>query len=179
MKDDIKEILLSEKEVLEIARKLGNQISEDYEGKDLLVIGVLKGAVLFTSDLLKNISIPCEIDFMAASSYGNSATSSGVVKIKKDVTCDVTGKDILIVEDIVDTGITLEYLINELKKRNVNSVEVVALLDKPEGRKTDVKAKYVGFKMPNEFLVGYGLDYAEKYRNLPYIGILKPEVYNK
>lgn len=179
MKDDIKEILLSEKEVLEIARKLGNQISEDYEGKDLLVIGVLKGAVLFTSDLLKNISIPCEIDFMAASSYGNSATSSGVVKIKKDVTCDVTGKDILIVEDIVDTGITLEYLINELKKRNVNSVEVVALLDKPEGRKTDVKANYVGFKMPNEFLVGYGLDYAEKYRNLPYIGILKPEVYNK
>ena len=179
MKDDIKEILLSEKEVLEIARKLGNQISEDYEGKDLMLIGVLKGAVLFTSDLLKNISIPCEIDFMAASSYGNSATSSGVVKIKKDVTCDVTGKDILIVEDIVDTGITLEYLINELKKRNVNSVEVVALLDKPEGRKTDVKAKYVGFKMPNEFLVGYGLDYAEKYRNLPYIGILKPEVYNK
>ncbi|NLK23876.1 MAG: hypoxanthine phosphoribosyltransferase [Clostridiales bacterium] len=179
MKDDIKEVLLSEEDVLEISRKLGSKISEDYKGKDLLVIGILKGAVLFTSDLLKNISIPCQIDFMAASSYGNSAESSGVVKIKKDVDCDVAGKDVLIVEDIVDTGITLKYIIGELKKRKVNSVEVVALLDKPEGRKTDVKAKYIGFKMPNEFLVGYGLDYAEKYRNLPYIGILKSEVYNK
>lgn len=179
MKDDIKDVLLSEKEVLDIAKKLGNQISEDYRGKDLLVIGVLKGAILFTSDLLKNITIPCQIDFMAASSYGASTTSSGVVKITKDINYDVTGKDILIVEDIVDTGITLEYIIGQFKKRNVNSVEVVALLDKPEGRKTDVKAKYVGFKMPNEFLVGYGLDYAEKYRNLPYIGILKPEIYKK
>lgn len=176
---DIKRVLLAEEQILERVRELGNVISKDYEGKDLLIVGILKGSVIFASELIKNITIPCEIDFMAVSSYGNSTETSGVVRILKDLEHSIEGKDIIIVEDIIDSGVTLDYLLKYLTARKANSVEIVTLLTKPSRRKIDINVKYCGFEVPDEFLVGYGLDYAEKYRNLPYVGILKEEVYKK
>jgi len=174
---DIKKVLLTEEQILEKVRELGSAISKDYESKDLLIVGILKGSVLFASELIKNITIPCEIDFMAVSSYGNSTETSGVVRILKDLEHSIEGKDIIIVEDIIDSGVTLDYLLKYLTARKANSVEIVTLLTKPSRRKVDINVKYCGFEVPDEFLVGYGLDYAEKYRNLPYVGILKEEVY--
>lgn len=179
MKEDIQEILISEEEVISRVKELGQQISKDYEGKELLVVGVLKGSVVFAAELLKNITTQCELDFMAVSSYGNSTESSGVVKILKDLDNDIKGKHILVVEDIVDSGVTLNYLQKYLKERNAESIEIVTLLNKPARRKVDIDVKYQGFEVPDEFIVGYGIDYAEKYRNLPYIGILKRSVYEK
>lgn len=177
MKKDVKEILFSEEQIREKVKEMGKAISKDYEGRDLLLIGVLKGCVVFMSDLLKEISIPCSMDFMAVSSYGNSTTSSGVVRILKDLDFEIEGKDVLIIEDIIDSGVTLKYLIEYLKNRKPNSVEVACLLNKSERRKVEIEAKYLGFEVPDYFLIGYGLDYAEKYRNLPFVGVLKDEIY--
>jgi len=177
MKEDIKEVLFTEKQIREKVKEMGRKISEEYKGKELVLIGVLKGSVPFMAELLKEITIPCYMDFMAVSSYGASTTSSGVVRILKDLDFEIEGKDILIVEDIIDTGITLRYLIEYLKGRKPNSVEITCLLNKQERRKVEIDVKYLGFDVPDYFLVGYGLDYAEKYRNLPYVGILKEEVY--
>ena len=179
MEEDIQKILLTEEEISKKVKELGKTITQDYKEKDLIIVSILKGASVFTADLIRSIDLFCKIDFMAVSSYGNCAVSSQEVKIIKDISYDVQGKDILIVEDIVDTGITLNYLIKMLINRKARSIQVVTLLDKPEGRKEKISVKYVGFTMPNEFLVRYGLDYAERYRNLPYIGVLKAKVYQK
>lgn len=179
MMEDIKEVLLSEEDIIQKVKEMGSIISNDYKGKNLVVVGVLKGSVIFAAELIKRITIPCEIDFMAVSSYGNATESSGVVRILKDLDHSIEGKDILIVEDIVDSGVTLSYLTKYLKARKANSIEIVTLLNKPARRKKDIYVKYIGYDVPDEFIVGYGIDYAEKYRNLPFIGILKPEVYDK
>lgn len=179
MKNDIQEILYSEDVLTKKIKELASKISKDYEGKDLVVVGILKGSVIFAAELIKNISVKCEIDFMAVSSYGNSTETSGVVRILKDLDHNIEGKDILIVEDIVDTGVTLNYLLKYLKARKANSIEIVSLLNKPKRRAVELEVKYIGFEVPDEFIVGYGIDYAEKYRNLPFIGILKREVYEK
>lgn len=179
MREDIKEILFNEENITKKVEEISTAISRDYKGKDLIVVGVLKGSVLFAAELIKRITIPCEIDFMAVSSYGDSTESSGVVRILKDLDHSIEGKDVLIVEDIVDSGITLSYLTEYLKARKANSIEIVTLLNKPARRKKDIFVKYIGYDVPDEFIVGYGIDYAEKYRNLPFIGVLKPEVYNK
>jgi hypoxanthine phosphoribosyltransferase len=175
----IEKILLTEDQLAQRVRELGQEISKDYEGKDLLVVGILKGAVLFMADLLRSISIPVKMDFMAVSSYGASTHSSGVVRITKDMDQSVEDKDILIVEDIVDTGLTLTYLLDNLGTRKPASVKCCVLLDKPSRRKVAITPDYRGFTIPDEFVVGYGLDYAEIYRNLPYVGVPKPEVYQK
>lgn len=177
MKEDIKEILFSEEELRKKIKEIGTQISKDYEGKELMLVGILKGSVPFMADLLKEVTIPCTMDFMAVSSYANSTKSSGVVRILKDLDFEIEGKHVLIVEDIIDSGITLSYLIEYLKGRGAESIEIACLLSKPERRKVEIKVKYTGYIVPDYFLVGYGLDYAEKYRNLPYVGILKEEVY--
>ena len=179
MNDDILRVLYSEEELEAKCAELGAQISKDYEGKNLLLVSVLKGAVVFMTDLMRHITVPCSIDFMVVSSYGNGVKTSGVVKIVKDLDADLAGKDLLIVEDILDTGMTLHYLKQLLQDRNPNSIRIATLLDKPERRGAAVRADYVGYQVPDEFVVGYGLDYDEKYRNLPYVGILKPEVYEK
>ena len=179
MKEDIKEILFSEEVLTKRIKELADQISNDYENKDLVVVGILKGSVVFAAELIKNISVHCAIDFMAVSSYGNSTETSGVVRILKDLDNSVEGKDILLVEDIVDTGVTLTYLLKYLKARKANSIEIVSLLNKQARRTADLDVKYIGFEVPDGFIVGYGIDYAEKYRNLPFIGILKPEIYEK
>lgn len=179
MEQDIKEILFSEEVLTKRIKELADEISTDYKGKELVVVGILKGSVIFAAELIKNISIPCEIDFMAVSSYGNSTETSGVVRILKDLDSNIEGKNILIVEDIVDTGVTLAYLLKCLKARKANSIEIVALLNKQARRASDLEVKYIGFEVPDGFIVGYGIDYAEKYRNLPFIGILKPEIYEK
>lgn len=179
MRNDIERVLFSEEELREKVKKMGKEISKDYKGKDVILVGILKGSVPFMADLMKYIEIPCKIDFMDVSSYGNSTESSGVVRILKDLEFEVEGRDILIIEDIVDTGTTLEYLKTYLKSKNPNSVSVACLLNKPDRRKVEVDVKYLGYEVPDEFLVGYGLDYAEKYRNLPFIGILKESVYKK
>jgi hypoxanthine phosphoribosyltransferase len=176
--DDIKEILYTEEELRIKIREIGGKISEDYEGKDLVLVGILKGSVPFMADLIKEIKVPCTLDFMAVSSYGNSTTTSGVVRILKDLDFQIENKDILIVEDIIDSGVTLSYLVDYLKRRNPSSINVACLLNKPERRKVEIYSKYIGFDVPDYFLVGYGLDYAEKYRNLPYVGILKEEIYS-
>ncbi len=178
MKNDIREILISEEVLQDKVNELGNIITEDYKGKDLLLVCVLKGAVIFVSDLMKRIDLPIEIDFMAISSYGSDTKSSGVVRILKDLNSGIEGRDILIVEDIIDSGLTLSYLVENLKARGPKSVEICTILDKPSRRKTDIKIKYTGFQVPDEFVVGYGLDFAEKYRNLPYIAVLKEEIYS-
>ena len=178
MKNDIEKVLLTEEELQGKIREIGAQLTEDYHGKFPLVVGVLKGAMPFMSDLIKRIDTFLEMDFMDVSSYGNSTTSSGEVKIIKDLNTSVEGRDILIIEDIIDSGLTLSYLVKLLKYRKAKSVKIVTLLDKPTGRKADIRADYVGFIVPDAFVVGYGLDYAEKYRNLPYIGVLKPHVYS-
>ena len=178
MKDDVKKVLLSEEELHAKIAELGAQITKDYEGKNLLLVTVLKGAVVFLADLMRTIDQPAEIDFMVVSSYGSGVKSSGVVKIVKDLDINLEGKDILIVEDILDSGMTLDYIKGMLLDRNPASIRICALLDKPARRKVDLQADYVGFTIPDEFVIGYGLDYDEKYRNLPYIGVLKPEVYS-
>ncbi|MBI6872967.1 hypoxanthine phosphoribosyltransferase [Clostridium aciditolerans] len=177
MQQDIREVLLTEEQLRTKIREIGQQVSKDYDGKDLMLVGILKGSVPFMADLLKEITIPCTMDFMAVSSYGNSSKTSGIVRILKDLDFEIEGKHVLIVEDIIDSGTTLAYLIEYLKGRKPASLEIACLLSKPERRAVEINARYMGFVVPDYFLVGYGLDYAEKYRNLPYIGILKEEVY--
>jgi len=177
IKDDVKEVLFSKQDLADKCRELGEQISEDYEGKDLVLVGILKGSVVFMTDLMKEITIPCSIEFMEVSSYGSGSTSSGVVKINKDLGMDITGKHILIVEDIIDTGLTLSYLVDYLKTRKADGIDIVCLLNKKERRVRNIPVKYVGFEVPDEFIIGYGIDYAEKYRNLPFVGTLKDEIY--
>lgn len=177
MYDDIKEILVSEEELRACVQKLGAQITKDYEGKNLLLVSVLRGSVIFMADLMREIKIPCTIDFMAVSSYGAGTKSSGVVKIIKDLDVNLAGYDILIVEDILDSGNTLSYLKKMLLTRNPSSIKICTLLDKPERRTADITADYSGFSIPDAFAVGYGLDYDEKYRNLPFIGVLDPKIY--
>ena len=156
--------------------ELGVEISADYAGRDLLLVGVLKGAVFFMADLMRELTVPCEIDFMAISSYGAATDSSGVVRILKDLDINVAGRDVLVVEDIIDSGLTLSYLIRNLRSRKPSSLEVVTLLTKPERREIDVPVRYVGFEIPNRFVIGYGLDFAERYRNLPYVAVLHPDL---
>ncbi len=175
--EGIEKVLVSEAEIKEICERLGKQISEDYKDKKLFLVSVLKGAVVFMADLMRNITCDCEIDFMAVSSYSGTKTT-GVVKFKKDLDINPEGCDILLVEDILDSGVTLSYLKNVLLQRNAASIKVCAFLDKPANRRADISADYVGKEVPDEFVVGYGLDYNEKYRNLPYVGILSPEVYS-
>ncbi|WP_027632574.1 hypoxanthine phosphoribosyltransferase [Clostridium hydrogeniformans] len=177
MHKDLKEILLTEEQIKAKVKELGEKISKDYEGKDLVLIGVLKGSVMFMSDLMKEIKVPVSIDFMAVSSYGYSSETSGVVRILKDLDYDIEDKHVLIVEDIIDSGVTLKYLVEYLKGRKPKSVEIAALLHKPERTKVEVNAKYLGFTVPDHFLVGYGLDFAERYRNFPFVAVLKEEVY--
>ncbi len=174
--EGISKILVSEDEIKEICARLGRQISEDYRDKKLFLVSVLKGAVVFMADLMRNITCDCEIDFMAVSSYSGTKTT-GVVKFRKDLDINPEGCDILLVEDILDSGITLSYLKNMLLQRNAASIKVCAFLDKPANRQADISADYVGKVIPDEFVVGYGLDYEEKYRNLPFVGVLSPEVY--
>ena len=175
MNNDIEKVLYSEKEISDIVTELGAQISEDYKDKNLLMVSVLKGSVVFMSDLMRAVTIPCEIDFMAVSSYGNKTTSSGTVRILKDLDRDISGYDVLLVEDILDSGKTLNYLMDLLYARNPASIRICTLFDKPERREVDIYADYKGLLVPDEFIVGYGLDYSEKYRNLPYIGVLKDD----
>ena len=180
MHDDIKNVLVSEEELKAKVRELGAQISRDYEGKNLVLVSILKGSVVFMADLMRAVSIPCSIDFMVVSSYGGSNTSSsGLVKIIKDLDGDLSGKDVLIVEDILDSGLTLSHTAAYLKTKGPASLKICTLLDKPDRRKAEVQADYVGFTIPNLFVVGYGLDFDENYRNLPYVGVLKPEAYMK
>jgi len=179
MDKDILKVLISEDELAQRVKELGAQITEDYKGKNLMILGVLKGCMLFLSDLVREIKLPLTMDFMVVSSYGSATKSSGVVRIIKDLEQDITNKDVLIVEDIVDSGLTLSYLIENLKSRNPRSVKLCTLLDKPDRRKVEVDIHYIGYTIPDEFVVGYGLDYNEVYRNLPFVCILKPEVYTK
>ena len=179
MDKDIDHVLVTEEQMKAKVAELGAQISRDYAGKDLLLVSILKGAVVFMADLMREVKIPCAIDFMVVSSCGGANTSStGLVKIIKDLDADLTGRDVLIVEDILDTGITLSKLVPVLKMRNPESVKICTILSKPSRRKADIEPDYCGFEVPDEFVVGYGLDYDEKYRNLPYVGVLKPEVYS-
>jgi hypoxanthine phosphoribosyltransferase len=171
----IGEILVQADELQHRVRQLGAEITRDYEGRDLLLVGVLKGAVFFLSDLMRHIEVPCEVDFMAVASYGSSTQSSGVVRILKDLDAAIEGRDVLIVEDIVDSGLTLSYLFRMLTGRNPATLEVCALLTKPERREVDLPIRYVGFEIPNRFAIGYGLDHAERYRNLPYVAVLEGE----
>ncbi len=174
---DIESVLLSEEKVRERVRELGAQISRDYEGRSLLLVAVLRGAALFIADLAREMTVPVELDFMAVSSYGSSTKSSGVVRILKDLDEQIEGRDVLVVEDILDTGLTLKYLLKNLASRKPASLEVVTLLSKEGKQRVPISCKYVGFSVPDEFVVGYGLDFAERYRNLPYIGVLKPSAY--
>lgn len=175
MHNNIAKILISESQIQDRVRELGAHISTDYSGKDLLLVCVLKGGVLFLSDLLRAITIPVSIDFMATSSYGESTESSGVVRIIKDLDIPIEGRDVLIIEDIIDTGHTLDYLLRILDERTPASLRICALLNKVERREVEIQVDYIGFEIPNEFVVGYGLDYDEHYRNLPYVGVLKPD----
>lgn len=178
MENDVKEILLTEEQIKQRVKELGEQITRDYKGTNgLVVIGILKGASVFFSDLIRQIKLPIEIDFMAVSSYQDASVTSGEVKILKDTTLSMAMKNVLFVEDIIDTGFTMGKVKEIFMERGVNSVKLCALTSKPDRRKIDIDIDYLGFEIPNEFIIGYGLDYAEKYRNLPYIGVLKEEVY--
>ena len=177
MNEHIERVLISTEEIKETVKRLGKQISEDYKGKKLILVGILKGSVVFMTDLMREIDIMCDIDFIAVSSYGSGTTSSGAVRIIKDIDINLEGYDILIVEDILDSGRTLNYVCNMLKSRNPASISIATLLDKPERRVVDLTPDYVGCDVPDEFVVGYGLDYDQRYRNLPYIGQLKREIY--
>ncbi len=179
MFNDIDRVLISEDELTKIVQDLGAKISEDYKDKDLLLVSILRGSVIFMADLMREVKIPCNIDFMAVSSYGSGTKSSGVVKIVKDLDSSIEGKDLLIVEDILDSGRTLNYIREILLARNPKSIKICTLFDKPERREVDLYADYIGSRVPNEFIVGYGLDYDEYYRNLPYIGVLKSSVYSE
>ena len=174
---DIEKVLVSEQQIAQRLREMGEAISEHYDGEQVVVTAVLKGAFIVLADLAREIAVDTVFDFMAVSSYGAATRSSGVVRILKDLDVDIEGRHVLIVEDIVDSGLTLSYLLKNLRARGPKSVEVAALLVKPEALKVDLDVRWTGFEVPNEFVVGYGLDYAERYRNLPYIGTLKPEVY--
>ncbi|AXI11055.1 hypoxanthine phosphoribosyltransferase [Oceanobacillus sp. 143] len=177
MRNEIDHILITEEEITNKCKELGKQLTEEYDGKFPLAIGILKGALPFMSDILRYTECHLEMDFMDVSSYGGGMTSSGEVKIIKDLNTKVEGRDLLIIEDIIDSGLTLSYLVDLFKYRKAKSIKIVTLLDKPTGRTANIKADLIGFEVPDEFVVGYGLDYDEKYRNLPYIGVLKPEVY--
>jgi hypoxanthine phosphoribosyltransferase len=177
MENDILKVLLTQEELKQKVEEIGKQISNDYKGKKLLLVSILKGSVVFMADLMRNITIPAQIDFMSVSSYGNGVKTSGVVKIIKDLDINLKGYDILIVEDILDSGLTLAYLKQLLLDRNANSIKVCTFLDKKANRKADIQADYVGKEIPDEFVIGYGLDYDEKYRNLPFVGVLSPRVY--
>ena len=180
MDQDIDHILVSEEQLREKVAELGARISRDYEGRDLLMVSILKGGAVFMADLMRAVTIPCAIDFMVVSSYGGAnMESTGLVKIVKDLDADLSGKDVLIVEDILDTGITLSNLLPMLRLRNPRSVKLCTILSKPSRRKVDLEPDYLGFEVPDEFVVGYGLDFDEKYRNLHYVGVLKPEIYTK
>ncbi len=168
----IGKILVQPDDLAKRVKELGAQISQDYQGRDLILIGVLKGAIFFLSDLMREIDVHCEVDFMAVASYGSSTDSSGVVRILKDLDASIEGREVLIVEDIVDSGLTLQYLLRTLRAREPASIEVCSLLTKPARRKVDLPIRYVGFEIPNEFAIGYGLDHAERYRNLPYVAVL-------
>jgi hypoxanthine phosphoribosyltransferase len=174
--DAVGEILIEEGPLQARVAELGAEISRAYEGRDLLLVGVLKGAVFFMADLMRELTIPCEIDFMAISSYGAATDSSGVVRILKDLDASIAGRDVLVVEDIIDSGLTLSYLMRSLKARKPASLEICALLTKPDRREIDVPVKFVGFEIPNKFVIGYGLDFAERYRNLPYVAVLHPDL---
>ena len=177
---DVSSVILSEEDIKGVVTRLGAEISRDYAGKNPLVVAVLRGAFIFTADLMRSISVPCAVDFMAVSSYGDGVKSSGVVRIVKDLNTKIEGRDVIIAEDILDSGLTLSYLVKMLEGRGPNSVRVVAFAIKDiPGHTPAIQPDYVGTHVPNEFIVGYGLDYAERYRNLPYIGVLKPEVYSK
>ena len=179
MHENIERVLVSEEELHQINARLGAQITTDYAGKNLLVVGILKGSVLFMADLIREIQLPCKLDFLAVSSYGGYTRSSGVVKIVKDIDIELEDYDVLLVEDILDSGRTLSYVCDMLRTRHPASIRVATLLDKPERRVVDLKADYVGTSVPDEFVVGYGLDFDQRYRNLPYIGQLKRSVYEK
>ncbi len=176
LEEGVGEILIDEETLQARIRELGVEISRDYAGRDLLLVGVLKGAVFFMADLMRELTIPCEIDFMAISSYGAGTDSSGVVRILKDLDLNISGRHVLVVEDIIDSGLTLSYLVRTLSARKPATVEICALLTKPERREVDVPVRYVGFEIPNEFVIGYGLDYAERYRNLPHVAVLHPDL---
>ena len=176
---DVERVLFSEEQLRQRVAEIAAEIDRDYAGKEPLLVSVLRGSFVFMADLTRKITLPCTVDFMAVSSYGKGTTSSGQVQITKDLSDDIEGKDILVVEDILDSGNTLSYLMKLLQARHPASIRLCTLLDKPERRVVPVQADYVGFTIPDEFVVGYGLDYAEKYRNLPYIGVLKPSVYEE
>ncbi len=178
MKNDILKVLLSEEELENRVAELGKEITEKFRGTEPLFVGVLKGSFVFMADLVRKVDLKCSVDFMAVSSYGNGTSTTGAVKIVKDLSRDIAGQHIIIVEDILDSGVTLNYLRGYLENRKPASITIVTLLDKPARRKAPIVADMFGFTVPDEFVVGYGLDYAEKYRNLPYIGVLKPEVYS-
>lgn len=177
MHPDVEKILLDETRIKERVLQLGQQITRDYQGKNILTVGILKGAMIFLADLVRNIEVPTFFDFMAVSSYGTGTVSSGAVRILKDLDRSIEGRHVIIVEDIVDTGLTLQYLVENMKARGPASLKICTLLDKPSRRKVEVSVDYNGFSIPDEFVVGYGLDYNECYRNLPYIAVLKPEIY--
>lgn len=177
LEKDIQEVLFSEEQLDRRVREIAAQIEKDYEGKEIMLISVLRGSFIFMADLSRRIDLPCTLDFMSVSSYGKGTSSSGQVQITKDLSSDISGQHIIVVEDILDSGNTLSYLLKLLEQRNPASIRLCTLLDKPERRVKEVKVDYSGFTIPDAFVVGYGLDYAEQYRNLPYIGILKPEVY--
>ena len=173
---DVDKVLIDADTISRRVGELGEEITRDYAGKDMLLVGVLKGAVFFIADLMRQLDLPCEVDFMAISSYGSSTDSSGVVRIRKDLNETIEGRDVLVVEDIIDSGLTLSYLLRTLQAREPKSLEVCALLTKPDRRKIDIACEYVGFEIPAEFVVGYGLDFAERYRNLPFVGVLREEL---
>lgn len=179
MNKDLKKVLLTEEEIKNRVLELAKEIMADYKNEELFFIGVLKGSVIFVSDLMRCVENEVTMDFMAVSSYGMSSQTTGVVRILKDLDFDIEGKNVLIVEDIIDTGTTLKYLYEYLKKRSPKTLKICCLLDKPERRKVDIKADYIGFSIPDEFVVGYGLDFAERFRNLPYIAVVKEEAYEK
>ena len=173
---DLEDVLITPERLQARIRELAAQVDADYAGRELLLVGVLKGAVFFMADLMRSLTVPCEIDFMAISSYGAATDSSGVVRILKDLDINIEGRHVLIVEDIIDSGLTLSYLMRNLESREPASLEVCCLLTKPERREIDVPVRYTGFEIPNKFVIGYGLDFAERYRNLPYVGVLHPEL---
>lgn len=179
MMQDIERVMISEEELRRRIRELGKQITEDYAGKVPVFVGVLRGVIIFFADMIRTVELPCELDLISVSSYGSGTVTSGEVVLKKDVSLDLEGRDVIILEDIIDTGLTLRWTVDHLLKKHPASLKICALLDKPERREVEICADYIGFTIPNEFVVGFGLDYDDRYRNLPFVGVLKPEVYNK